>query len=457
LDPDLKIVPDLAESWKVVDALTWEFKLRKGVTFHNGEPFNAAAAAYSLKRAKTHKKSQFKAVVPNYKELIVVDEHTLRVVTVKPEPEALLMLTNISMVPPKYFTDQKDTYLAAHPVGTGAYKFVEWVKDDHIELIRNDGWHHGKVDYQRVLIRPIPEDATRVAALVSGEIDVCWGVPIPDIPRVEKNKDTYIDRCPSARVIYLMFDVFNDKGGAAPKMQPGLPDGKPNPFKDIRVRKAIAHGINIKDVIEYVMEGSAYPATQIVSSYSPGFNPDIKQAAYDPDTAKKLLAEAGYADGFKANFDSPNDRYINDQQVAEAITAQLKKIGIQLNLVAQPKAVFFPKISKYKSPMFLVGWGMLSWTGTMNNFFRERISPYGRNNRGRYIDKALEARIEEANTTMDDAKREKLRHAIMADAMASYYALPLYYQENVNGYGNRVKGKARVDEYIYAYEIKKAK
>ena len=396
--------------------------------------------------------------MPNYKEIQVIDDYTLRIVTREPEPEAALMLTDIFMVPPKYFSETPEAELAVKPVGTGPYTFVEWVKGDHCTMAANPDWNKGQVDFKKVVIRPIPEDATRVAALVSGEIDVCWGVSIPDIPRIEKNKNTYVDRAPSVRVIYLMFDVHSDKGGKAPQAQPGIPAGQPNPFKNLKVRQAIAHAINVEELIQYVMEGSAYPATQMVSAYSPGYNPDIKQAKFDPALAKKLLKEAGFEKGFTANFDCPNDRYINDQMMTEAIAQQLKKnLGLNLKVVAQPKAVFFPKMNRHESPMFLAGWGLISWAGTMNNFYYRKGKGFGRNNRGRLSDPELEKRIAAANAEMDPKKRLKMRQAVMAEAIATRFAIPLYHQENVNGYSNRVIGKARVNEYIHAWEIKKAK
>ncbi|MBM4332326.1 MAG: ABC transporter substrate-binding protein [Deltaproteobacteria bacterium] len=458
LDANLKIQPDLAESWKLIDDNTWEFKLRKGVKFHNGEPFNAAAAKYSLERCKTHPKSQYKYMVPDYKDIIAVDEYTLRFVTKEPTPELLIMLESVSMVPPKYFTDTEYGKLSTTMVGTGPYKFVEWVKAERISLVRNETWHRSpKPDFERVIIRPIPEDATRVAALITGEIDACWGVSIPDIPRVEKNRNTYISRCPSQRVIYVMFDVFSDKGGPAPSAQPGIPAGKPNPFKDFRVRQAISHAINVDEIINFVMEGSAYPASQLVSSYATGFNPEIKQPKYDLALAKKLLAEAGYPGGFEAVIDTPNDRYINDQQVTEAIAAQLAKIGVRLKVVATPKAVFFPKVDRYESPFFLAGWGTLSWQGTMNGFFREKKGSFGRTNRGRFSDPELEKKMDAANSVMDDAKRDKLRNEISAKIYSTYYVIPLYYQENVYGFSRRIKdGKARIDERLFAFELKKA-
>lgn len=459
-DENLKIVPELAESWNLIDDNTWEFRLRKGIKFHNGEQMNAEAVKYSLERCKTHPKSQYKHMVPPYKEIKVMDDHTVRFLTQTPTPEALMMLENISIVPPKFFQewDKKDhSYLTRNMVGTGPYKFVEWVKDDHVTLTANKDWWGGKVDFEKVILRPIPENATRVAALLTGEIDACWGVSIPDIPRVEKHKNTYVSRCMSQRAIYVMFDISSDKGGPAPKANPGIPAGKPNPFKDIRVRKAIAHAINLDDIIKYVMEGSAYPAAQIISTYAFDTHKSLQRPKYDPALAKKLLAEAGYPKGFEANFDTPNDRYINDQQVAEAIAAQLAKIGIKLKVVATPKAVFFPKMDRFESPFFLVGWGTLSWQGTTNSFFRELKGTYGRNNRGRFSDPELEKKMDISNGMMDEAKRQKLRNEIAEKIYGTYYVIPLYYQENVFGFTKRIKdGKSRVDERLFAHELKRA-
>ena len=459
-DANLKIIPELAESWKLINDSTWEFKLRKGVKFHNGEPMDAAAAKFSLERCKTHPKSQYKQSVPDYREIQVVDEHTFRLITKSPTPEALVMLESVSMMPPKWTQewDKKDySYLTRNMIGTGPYQFVEWVRDDHISLVASKGWWGPKVDFEKVTLRAIPEAATRVAALLSGEIDACWGVSIPDIPRVEKNKSTYVSRVPSQRTIYVMFDVHSDKGGPAPNAQPGLPAGKPNPFKDFRVRKAIAHAINAEDIIKFVMEGSAYAASQIASPYAVNFDKNIQRPKFDPELAKKLLAEAGYPSGFECNFDTPNDRYVNDQQVAEAIAAQLAKVGVRLKVIATPKAVFFPKMDRYESPFFLLGWGTLSWQGTFDVFFREKRGAYGHINRGRFSDPDLEKKMDIANSVMDDARREKLRNEISEKIYATYYVIPLYYQENVFGFTRRIKdGKARVDERLFAFQLKRA-
>ncbi len=456
-DKNGKIIMDLAESWRLIDDVTLEFKLKKGIKFHNGEAFNAEAAKYSLERAKTWKKSQWKYMVPNYKEIKVIDDYTLQLITKVPEPEAIQMLVGINMVPPVYYSQTPETKLAKSPIGSGAYKFVEWVKDDHIKLVANPDWHEGKVEFKQLVFRSIPEGATRVAALVSGEVDVIWGVSIPDISRIERNKNTYVSRVPSKRSIYIMFDIHTKKGGPAPEMQPGLPEGAPNPFRDIRVRKAVAHAINIDEIVQYVMEGSAYPAAQLISSYAPGYQPNVDRLPYNPELSRKLLAEAGFPEGFEANFDCPNNRYINDQDVAVAIAHQLSKIGLKINVIAQPKAVFFPKISRYESPMFMVGWGSVLWGPTMNSLFREKKGTYGRSNRGRYYNPEVEKLLDKANSEMDPDRQKKLRAEITKKVYAAHFVLPLYYQENVIGFSSRVVGKARADEMIMASDLKKAK
>jgi peptide/nickel transport system substrate-binding protein len=257
--------------------------------------------------------------------------------------------------------------------------------------------------------------------------------------------------------MYVMCDVHADKGGPAPNAQPGIAAGKPNPFKDARVRKAIAHAINADDIIKFVMEGSAYPATELIGPRAMSYNPNIKRPKYDLALARKLLTEAGYPNGFEANFDTPNDRYINDQQVAEAIAAQLAKVGVRLKVIATPKAVFFPKVDRYESPFMLAGWGTMSWQGTMNAFFREQKGSNGRTNRGRFSNPELERKMEEANRVMDEAKRDKLRYAISSEIYSTYYVIPLYYQENVYGFSKKIKdGKAREDERLFAFELKRA-
>lgn len=256
------------------------------------------------------------------------------------------------------------------------------------------------------------------------------------------------------RVIYLMFDVHNTKGGPAPNFQPGLPKGASNPFKNPKVRQAIAHAVNVEEIIEYVMEGGGYPATELIPAFVEGYNPKIKRAEFNPKLARKLLADAGYPNGFTANFDAPNDRYINDKLVAEAIAGQLLEVNINLNTITQPKAVFFPKVKAYKSPMFMAGWADESWAATMNRFFRVKTNKFGRNNRGRLNRPDLEKKIDTAEATLNAKKKIQLRQEVGAEFYGLNYILPLYYQENVMGVAKHVDAVVRQDEHIHAWNFR---
>ena len=458
LGPNNEVEPELAKSWKNVDPNTWEFYLHEGLKFTNGEPVTAAAAKYSLERALNHPKSQYAYMVPDYKELVAVDDHTFRLVLKVPNPEVLFMIQGINIVPPKYYQENDDIYVATHPVGAGPYKFVKWVKDEYLEIVRNDDWPLKKPDFKRVLFKPIPEDATRLAALLSGEIDVCANVPISDIPRIVEYEKTSVVRCRSQRVIYIMFDVYTKEGGPAPEKQPGIPAGKPNPFRDIRVRKAVAHAINVDELIQHVMERSAYPATQLIGSHVNGYNPDIQQPKFDRELSRKLLKEAGYPNGFEADFDAPNNRYINDGLMAEAIAGQLEEVGIKLNVLAVPKAVFFPKIGRYESPMYLAGWSSPSFQASYDKYVRVKTKKYGRNNRGRLNDPELERMLDAANATPDMELRTKRRQACSMRVHEHYYILPLYFQETVTGVSSRIKSDiCRFNEQVHAYDFNLAK
>ncbi|MGH2397824.1 MAG: ABC transporter substrate-binding protein, partial [bacterium] len=187
-DPEGKLVPVLATSWRALDNLTWEFKLRPRVRFHNGEPFNAEAAKFSIERAQTHPRSLQKVYVSMIKEMRTVDDLTLRVVTNDPSPDLVANISSILILPPRYAREVGDDGLAKRPVGTGPYRLIEWVRDERIVMELYSGYWGTKPQATRVTIRPIPEGATRVAALLAGEVDVVEGIPIPDIPRVAKAK-----------------------------------------------------------------------------------------------------------------------------------------------------------------------------------------------------------------------------------------------------------------------------
>lgn len=454
LDADGKLVPQLAEKWERKNDTSWVFTLRKGVKFHNGDPFNAEAAAFSIMRAKKHPKSQMAHNIVGVKDARSLSDGTLEIITDGPFPSLILGLQAIKMVSPKYAEAAKDEKMALEPMGTGPYKFVRWVKSDHMALEANPDWWGGKVDFPKVKLRPIPDAATRVAALISGEVHVAESINVEDVDRVKAKDTLKVERTPSQRVIYLTMTYW--PGGLD-----GLKntDGK-NPFMDVRVRKAIYHAINEDEIIKFVMGGAASPASQYIHPKSYGYNSNVKRLPYDPEKAKQLLREAGYPNGFPVRLDAPNDRYINDKQIAEAIVGQLRKVGIDAQLNAVPKSKFFPDMDAGKFSMYLAGWGTNNISSTLNGQVRtpDKSKGVGHVNRIRLSNKRIDELIQKADVTLDDKERERLYQEVIRIAQDDLVAwVPLHYEELIFGVNKSVSFTPRFDEAVYAFEMKRVR
>ncbi len=451
-DANVKLRPALATAWTRKDPTTWVLTLRSGVKFHNGEPFDASVAVWNLNRAKTHPKSEFKAYANPVVEARALSPTTLELRTNGPAPDLLTNLIQIMMLPPKYVEEKGDQVVARNPVGTGPYRFVEWVKDDRVVLEANPDYWGGAPAIGRVVFKPIPEDATRAAALVTGEVDVVWGVAVQDVPRIRASPNLMVLRGLTQRVIYLSFDMFRKTDS------PGVGAG-PNPFADVRVRRALYHAVDIDGVIKAVMGGSGAPATQFVTSPIYGYNPAVKRLAYDPARAKALLAEAGYPNGFTARLDCPNDRYVNDAALCEAAAGQLSKVGLRITPNAVPKAVFFPQIDRFDTSFYLAGWGTLDTGATLSAIVQtnDKEKGTGRINRGRYSNPEVDALIQKGRQTLDDREREALYRKAIEVAMGEVAWVPLHQQEMILGVRKGLTFQPRFDEYVFAHEIRVAK
>lgn len=456
-DPDGKIVPALATSWRALDNLTWEFKLRPNVRFHNGEPFNAESVKFSIERFRDHPKSLQKAYVSLIKEVRPVDDLTVRIVTSEPSPDLIANLANnISMLPPRYAREVGDEGLARRPVGTGPYRFVEWVRDDRVVLEANPTYWGPKPQATRVTIRPIPEGATRVAALLAGEVDVVEGIPIPDIPRVAKARGFRVLRKQGPRLIFVAMDTFRDRGGRHPAGSPGLPEGAPNPFKDVRVRQAIYHAINTKEIVEQVMGGAATPAEQILPPFLPGYNPKVRRPIYDPSRAKRLLAEAGYPNGFTVRLDVTTDRYVNDREVGLALVGMLGRVGINVQLNGLPRLIYFPRMRAFDTSFQMSGWLTLissaNWAALLGCV--DPKTGYGRANYGRYCNPELDRLIDIMRTEMDETKRLEAFYKAAELNRRDVGKIPMYFEELIRGVKDNLTMPVRVDEFVLAQEVK---
>ena len=358
-DHKQRLRPGLAVSWKAVNDTTWEFKLRKGVKFHDGSPFTADDVVFTIARVDAgvpNSPSSF-ATFTSGKTVVRVDDSTLRVTTKNPYPLMPNDLATFAILSKKHGegATTADYNSGKATVGTGPYTFKEWRSADRVVLEGNTEYWGGKPKWDKVVYKPIKAGPSRIAALLTGDVDMIDKVPTTDIAALRKNPKVAVSQVSSNRVIFFSPDS-NRHISPHVKNNDGTP-AFPNPLRKWEVRKAISMAINRQAIIDRVMEGAAIPASQLLPGGFFGFNPDLKIEPYDPEGAKKLLAKVGYPDGFRLTVHSPNDRYVNDGKVTEAIAQMLTRVGIKCEVVTLSKSVYFSRGTKleYSFAMFSNG------------------------------------------------------------------------------------------------------
>ena len=473
-DEKQQLQPGLATSWKPVDDTTWEFKLREGVTFHDGSPFTAQDVVFTVCRIPTveDSPSSFTVYTKAITDMQIKDSHTLILKTAKPYPLlpvevstwGILSATANGATGDIGFSPEGCTGIDSYPktqafndgskaFGTGPFKFKEFTRGEKIVLERNENYWGTKAHWQTVTFRPITSNGPRVAALLAGDVDMIDKPPLQDLERI-KSEGFEVAQGLSNRVIYLHFDHEQEP-------TPGIEGtGGKNPFKDARVREAVSKAINREAIVARIMGGVAVPAGELLPQGMFGSTPGAAHEAYDPDAAKKLLAEAGYGDGFKLVLGSPNDRYINDAQIAQAVAQMLTRAGIETEVDAMTKSTFFARRNKYEFSLYMAGWG--SGTGEMSSPLRALVATrdkdkgMGGTNRGRYSNAELDALIEEALATVDDDKRESILRQASQKAMENYAILPLHYEVTPWAYRKGLSYTPRTDQYTIATGVKPA-
>ncbi|WP_458700463.1 ABC transporter substrate-binding protein [Sulfurospirillum sp. 1307] len=452
-DENIKVHPSLAESWSNPEPTVWIMKLRKGVKFHNGNAFTADDVVFSFDRIKNWKKSGFKGKVSMIENVEKVDDFTVKFTTKKAFPVFLRKLTYVNILDKETVENKNDDWIGLNPIGTGPYKLDLWRKGDQIKLKANQNYWAGKPNFDDVVFRVLSNNATRTAAILSGEVDLINRVPVVDVNRIKGNSKLNTFVKPGLRLIYLQMDQFRDK---SPYVKTS--DGK-NPFMDVRVRRAIYYGINEDAIIKHIMKGFAEPASQFHPSVVVGYDPSIKRFKYDPAKAKKLLAEAGYPNGFTVTLDAPNNRYINDAQIAQAIASSLAKIGIKVKVSAVPKSSFFPKTAKQQTSFFLIGWassdgdGSSMLDGVVHS--KDDEKGYGRYNNGKYSNPEVDKLIEESDANMDPKSRVKQMQKAQKIAIVDDQSIiPLHYQVDIYASSKKIKFAPRTDSRIWAFDIK---
>jgi peptide/nickel transport system substrate-binding protein len=423
----LELIPSLATAWESRSPTLWRFHLRKGVTFHDGTPLTAEDVVYSINRAKLPS-SNFKVFANPAGTPRKVDDYTVEIETAKPTPAAVL-LENVNAIrimsrawcaknraqAPQDFKTGEETYASRNANGTGPFMLVKREAEVATVLRRNPKWwgvaekrFEGNVD--EVVYRPIKSDATRMAALVSGEVDLVLDPPLQDTPRLKKDPKIQVIEGPENRVIFLVLDQERDE------LKYSNVKGR-NPLKDLKVRQALYMAIDIEGIHRQVMRGQSKPTGSMVPTVGSSF-PELEPRLlpHDPARAKMLLAEAGYPNGFELGLDCPNNRYVNDERICTALSAMFAKIGVRVRLNSMPRAQFFQKVDQFDISMHLYGWGGAAQDPgfTLTPVLHSRDGKgKGDFNSGRYKDDALDRLIDAVEIELDPQKRR----AMMLDAL----------------------------------------
>lgn len=412
----LELEPGLAESWTAIDATTWEFKLRKGVKFHDGSDFVAEDVKFSIERIpKVAGPNPTTIYVRRVAGIEIVDDYTIRIKTNGPAPTLpndFIRLFIVSHEAAKGLETAEAASTAFNSgkaaIGTGPYKFVSWTPKEELVLQSFDGYWGGKEPWGKVTRKELPNDAARVAQLKAGQVDLIARVPSSDVPTLEKDAKLTIVKENSVYLFNMSFD-FRDKSP-----QISAKDGSPlakNPFQDPKVREAFDLAIDREALTEIAMEGMGTVQSQLVTPNIFGYNPDVKPTVSDVKKAKALMAEAGYPNGFKVTFSFTNDRLPGDKDVGTTISQMLSAINVNAEANAVPGAVFFPANTRGDYSLTMSGWGTL--TGESNYTLSSLVhtndpaKKLGAFNIRNYSNPQMDALIEAAAAEMDTAKREQ--------------------------------------------------
>jgi peptide/nickel transport system substrate-binding protein len=459
-DAQSRRVPDLAESWTAVTPTTWEFRLRRGVRFHNGSEFTAEDVAFTIARVPNvpNSPSSFAGFVRPITRVEIVDSHTIRFHTATPYPLLPLDLSNVYMLDRETHqnatTEQFNAGTMA--VGTGPFRVVRHLNGDRIELERNDQFFGEAPGFARVNYRMITNDSARTAALLAGDVDVIDQVPTADLARLRTDQRITLSETLGLRIIYLSFD--HSRSDATPFVTDN--EGRPiaqNPLRDVRVRRALSMAIDRNAITSRVMEGSAVPAGQFLPEGVFGHVPGVGAPAFDAEGARRLLAEAGFPNGFRITLHGPNDRYPNDGRIIQAIGQMWTRVGVRTAIEAQTWTTFVARAGRQEFSAFLIGWGsnpdashpLRNLTACFN-----RDRGWGNSNRGRYCNEAQDAQLIASMQELDDTRREAQLIEIQRAMLADQAIVPLHIQTNIWAARRGFVVTPRVDESTLAQSVR---
>jgi len=437
-DRNLKLEPALATEWVNINPTTWRIKLRHGVKFHDGTPLTADDVIFSIQRARDAGADVTSQLAP-VKEVKKVDDSTIEFVTDGPVPILPNYLVSAAIMSKAWCEAHNTTSAATHEGlenyatrnanGTGPFMLQDRQPTVRTVLAKNPNWwglERQPIDVDEVVFTRIENAATRVAALLSGELDMVYNVPPQDVDRIRGTDGMKIWQTPELRTIFLGMDQNRDE------LLESNVKGK-NPFKDQRVRQAFYQAIDEDAIKAKVMRGFARPTALMVGPGINGYDQTLdKRFPYDPAGAKKLLGEAGYPDGFEVGFDCPNDRYVNDEGICQAVVAMLARIGVKANLLAQTKAKYFGKINapKFETSFYLLGWtpGPLDALNMLANLAATRTTTDGIYNNGGYSNPHLDQLIKSIQVELDGEKRNEEISEALTIVKDDFAYVPLHQQ-----------------------------
>lgn len=436
-DKEFRIEPALASSWTFINPTRVQFKLREGVRFHNGATMTADDVVFSLQRAMTPP-SNMGAYVRSIAKVEKIDDMTVQLDLKGPSPLLLRELIGARIMNKAWaeehnsvlsqdFAAKKENHAARHANGTGPFVLQSWQPDTRTRLTRNEQWwDRPEGNVTEVVFTPIASAATRTAALLSNQVDFINDPPPQDLQRLAANADIRILEGAEYRTIFFGLDLHRDE-----LLYGSVKDR--NPLKDRRVRQALYQAIDIDAIHKRIMRGLSVPTGAMVAPMVHGWSQQLEQraSAYDPEAARKLLAEAGYPEGFSLELDCPNDRYINDEAICQAVTAMWARVGIKTQLRTMPMATYSKKVASHDASVYLYGWGVATFDAlyTLDSLAHTREGGSAGNfNMGRLSDAKLDAAIAAARTETDEAKRDAQLSQALQIVKDEYYYLPLHHQ-----------------------------
>ena len=427
---DGTIRPALAESWENLDETTWQFRLKKGIRFSNGEDFNAESVKFSLERVlDPATKAPNRSRIASIERVDVVDEYTVNIVTKNPAPTLLHGLTEDAfcslMVPPKYVSENPGL-LTSKPVGTGPYELVEWVKDDHVTLRAKKDYWGGASEIENVIFRPIPEISTRLSELKSGGIDLTADVPPEQADDLKKIKGVTVLSSPTDRLFYITVNTLED-----------------GPLKDKRVRQAMMYAIDVEAINQGILGCMAKRTAVNLPVEAFGYDDSLAPYPYDPEKAAALLKEAGYEKGFSVPFLSRNGRYIKDKEIVEACAGYLAQVGIECRVEFVEGGIWAGRTENHGRK----GLSYPGWSGRDADLvFYPQL--YSGQTQSYVADPALDEMIMAARTTMDQQKRLEIYKRICAYVYEEMYQLPLFQSPAIYGVNADFDWQPRNDDII---------